>query len=144
MCDHCGCHEYAEIAELAGEHERILELAWQAAEHHDDAARAELAALLALHVAKEEVGLYPRLLAVGGLEPEVVSTLEAEHTVIDAQVATPGWDRRAFYALAAHIEEEEMELFPAAMFGFDDGDWAALADAYRAVSGAALVTADGP
>jgi hypothetical protein len=139
MCDHCGCHEYAEIAELAGEHERILDLAWRAAEHADEAARAELVPLLALHVAKEESGLYPQLLAAGALEPDVVAALEAEHTTIDAQVAGPRWNRVAFYELAAHIEQEEMELFPAAMFGFDDGDWVTLADAYRGVAADAVV-----
>lgn len=131
MCDHCGCRSFPEIAELTEEHERILELAWRVAEHDDVAARAELRPLLAAHVAKEEDGLYPRLVATGGLEPELAAALEAEHVTIDAQVVGPDWNRRAYYELAAHIEQEEMELFPAAMFGFEDTDWADLADAFR-------------
>jgi hypothetical protein len=38
-------------------------------------------------------------------------------------LAAAVFDRPAFYALAAHIQVEEMELFPAAMLGFDDEEW---------------------
>ena len=38
-----------------------------------------------------------------------------------------------FYALAAHIEVEEHELFSAAMLGFDEEEWEALERAHRAV-----------
>lgn len=134
MCDHCGCRSFAEIAELTAEHERILDLAWRVAEHDDAAARAALLPLLAEHVAKEEQGLYPQLVDAGDLDSQVLAVLEAEHRSIDAQAAGPGWNRRAYYELAAHIEQEEMELFPAAMFSFDDDDWAALADTHRRLS----------
>jgi hemerythrin-like domain-containing protein len=133
MCDHCGCRAFAEIAELTEEHERILELAWRATDGGAATARDELIPLLARHVAKEEDGLYPLLVAAGALDAEVVATLEAEHTAIDAHAAGPRWNRRAYYELAAHIEQEEMELFPAAMFSFDDADWAHLADLYQRV-----------
>jgi hypothetical protein len=131
MCDHCGCHEVAEIAELAAEHERILDLAWRATEGGDPAAGDELLPLLAGHVAKEEEGLYPLLVAAGGLGAADVAALEAEHVAIDAHATERRWDRRAFYALAAHIESEELELFPAALFAFDDRHWAELAAVYR-------------
>jgi hemerythrin-like domain-containing protein len=134
MCDHCGCRAFAEIAELTRDHERILDLAWRVAETDDAAARAELLPLLADHVVKEELGLYPLLVATGGLDDDVLAALEAEHTTIDRQLQGDGWDRRAFYELAAHIEQEEMELFPAAMFGFDEGEWDELAATFRDVT----------
>jgi hypothetical protein len=134
MCDHCGCRSFAEIAELTAEHERILVLAWRSAEQRDEGARAELLQLLAGHVAKEEQGFYPQLVATGDLGHDVVDALEAEHSTIDAQAAGDGWDRRAYYELAAHIEQEEMELFPAAMFGFDDTDWADLGAVFAQIT----------
>jgi len=135
MCDHCGCRSFDEIAELSAEHDRILDLAWRIAEAHDVAALAELVPLLADHVAKEELGLYPQLVATGELDADVLTTLEAEHSTIDTQLTGTTWNRRAYYALAAHIEQEEMELFPAAMFSFDDSDWDTLAAVYRQVTG---------
>jgi hypothetical protein len=138
MCDHCGCRTFAEIAELSRDHDRILELAWRFAEDRDAGARAELLPLLAAHVAKEEVGLYPLLVATGGLDAELLASLEDEHTTIDQQLNGDGWNRRAFYELAAHIEQEEMELFPSAMFGFDDIEWDALAAAFRRVTSATV------
>ena len=135
MCDHCGCRSFAEISDLTAEHERILVLAWRVAEQRDEGARAELLPLLAGHVAKEEQGLYPQLVATGDLDHDVVAALEAEHTTIDAQATGTQWDRRAFYELAAHIEQEEMELFPAAMFGFDETDWAELGSVFTQITG---------
>jgi hypothetical protein len=66
-----------------------------------------------------------------------VNDLEAEHRDLRRLLTDRGFDRRDFYALAAHIEDEEMELFPAAMLGFDDEEWGATSDAHRAVDAAA-------
>lgn len=126
MCDHCGCRDYEPIADLTGEHESILELAWELAEAGGavSGVRDELVALLDVHVAKEETWLYPELVATGDLLPATSSTLEDEHRSLRSTVLSGSFDRRDFYALAAHIEEEELELFPAAMFAFDDDEWA--------------------
>lgn len=59
--------------------------------------------------------------------------LEEEHRELDELLATGSFDRRAYFELAAHVEQEEMELFPDAMFGFDDDAWEALDDAHRRV-----------
>lgn len=125
MCDHCSCRTFGPIADLTREHEEILVLAWDVAERGDpDGQRATgLLALLELHGGKEELGLYPRLLESGDLDPEVLDRLEAEHVTIREQLLRGSFDRRSYYALAAHIEEEELELFPAAMFAFDDEVW---------------------
>jgi hemerythrin-like domain-containing protein len=135
VCDHCGCRAFPAIAELTEEHEQILELAWEVAEAAPHsavgtAARAQLHSLLAAHVAVEEEVFYPLLVATGDLPLDACAVLEAEHR--DLGAALDGrFDRRSFYALAAHIENEEMELFPAAMFAFEDEDWAALQAAAR-------------
>lgn len=129
MCDHCGCREFPPIAELTAEHETILGLAWQLAEATrqrvlvDDSVRDELLRRLAVHVVKEENGLYPLLVEQGDLSVEASDTLEAEHRSLHTSLTHGVFDRREYYALAAHIEEEEMELFPAAMFAFDDDTW---------------------
>lgn len=135
MCDHCGCREYPAIADLTEDHEVILALAWHLAEANhdgapaDDDVRAELLAVLDLHVAKEETGLYPLLLEQGDLSFETSRTLEDEHRTLREALTGDAFDRRDYYALAAHIEEEELELFPAAMFAFDDDEWHELAHA---------------
>lgn len=131
MCDHCGCRDFPPIAELSAEHEEILRVAWEVAEHGGVAESDALLGMLAVHVAAEETALYPLLVAGGDLEAEHRAELEAEHAGLKAALLAGTFDRRTYYALAAHIEEEEMELFPAAMFGFDDDAWALLAGTAR-------------
>jgi hemerythrin-like domain-containing protein len=138
MCDHCDCRSFAGIAELSAEHDRILVLAWDVAEATRTGAAAKtgdhvrLVELLQRHVVKEETGLYPRLRAAGSLDADASDALEDEHREIDGLLATGRFDRRAYLALAAHIEQEEMELFPGAMFAFEDDDWEAVGEAHRA------------
>src|SRR3546814_19468823 len=110
MCDHCGCHEYAPIGDLAKEHETILELAWRIAEAPtpDPAVVAALLAVLDPHVEKEELGLYPALLASGDLEVSSAAQLEDEHTEIREALTTGTFDRRASFAPARHIAAEEI------------------------------------
>ena len=62
----------------------------------------------------------------GDLTVERSGALEAEPETLRAAIIGGTFDRRGFYELAAHIEEEELELFPAAMFGFDDDAWSDL------------------
>lgn len=135
MCDHCGCRAHPPIAELTAEHDVILRLAWQLAEAERagaamaPGAHTELLDLLDGHVAKEETGLYPVLVSTGGMAEDRIAGLEDEHRELHRALAGPGFDRPAFYALAAHIEEEEHELFPAAMLGFDEPEWEAMSRA---------------
>lgn len=123
MCDHCGCRAFGPIAELSAEHETILSLAWPVAEATRlrlgvDADTAErLVALLDLHIAKEETGSYPLLREPGDLSPGTSDDLEREHQTVRAALTGGPFDRPAYFALAAHIEQEELELFPMAMFG---------------------------
>ena len=92
----------------------------------DDAGGAHARALLETldeHVRKEELGLYPWLSETGDLAADVLGRLEAEHVEVRSESVDGRFDRRSFYALAAHLAEAEMELFPAAMFAFDDDAW---------------------
>jgi hypothetical protein len=125
VCDHCSCRSFGPIADLTREHEEILALAWEIAEGREVSPDA-LLALLDPHVEKEERGLYPHLLQTGDLPQERLDVLEDEHVGLRFRLTSGTFDRRAYYALASHIEEEEMELFPAAMFAFDDDDWSDL------------------
>jgi hypothetical protein len=142
VCDHCGCRAFPPIAELTAEHEEILARGWALAEAEragrppPPAEVDALARLLDVHVRKEETGLYPELIARGALSADQLADLEQEHRDLHDRLSVARFDRRAFYALAAHIEVEEMELFPAAMLGFDDEEWDTLDGAHRAATGA--------
>lgn len=138
MCDHCGCRSFAPIAELTAEHEEILRLAWTLAEatrtgHPPEVGTREtLLAMLDLHAAKEEAGLYPELVRLGALSVQDRADLEQEHRVLRGVVAEDEFDRRAYYELANHMEVEDVELFSAARFHFEEPDWDEMAAAHEA------------
>jgi hemerythrin-like domain-containing protein len=129
MCDHCGCRAYPPIADLTAEHVEILGLAETLAEatRHgrevDVAGRDRLVELLHLHVAKEENGLYPLLLAEMGKPPGGYADLEAEHRELFVTIQDGAFDHLALYALQRHVEEEEEVLFSGAMFHFEGDTW---------------------
>lgn len=139
MCDHCGCREYAPIAELSADHVAILALAEPLADairHHqpvDEGGRARLVELLDLHVTKEEAGLYPLLIAEAGETANAFAHLEAEHAELFEALEQDRFDHLALYALQRHIEEEEEVLFSAALFHFDGDTWDTLEEAHREV-----------
>jgi hemerythrin-like domain-containing protein len=141
MCDHCGCRKVGPTAELTREHEELLVLAWQVGEADDplDAdGRQALAAFAELHrrhSEKEELGLFPLVLEAGDCTPEQIATLQAEHVALTHRLESGQFDRADYYALAAHIEAEETEVFPMAMFGFDNTMWADMERAHRLVDG---------
>lgn len=132
MCDHCGCREFSQILELHEEHEQILEMAWAIVLKVESGARLalddvrDLVSILDIHVAKEEFGLYPKLVEVGELGESLLDELEAEHVEIRRTLMNFEYDRKDYFELAAHIETEEEELFPLTVFSFDDDDWGEL------------------
>jgi len=77
--------------------------------------------------------MYPGLVACARLSPERRDELEEEHRASRRALLAGTFDRREFYALAAHAEVEELELFPTAMTDFDDDRWEAVAIAHRLV-----------
>jgi hemerythrin-like domain-containing protein len=140
MCNHCGCREFPPIAELTAEHVEILGLAEPLAEatrqHHDidPVTRDRLVDLLKLHVAKEEAGLYPLLVAETGEPASTYDELEAEHRELFAVIGAGAFDHLALYALQRHIEEEEEVLFSGALFHFEGDTWDDLAAIHRHVN----------
>ena len=144
MCDHCGCRAFPAIAELTAEHESILGLAEPLADairHHrviDGDARDRLIALLELHVAKEEAGLYPLLIAEMSEDKDAFDHLEVEHRELFDAIDADAFDHLALYALQRHIEEEEEVLFSAALFHFDGDTWDELDEVHRQLNRSVL------
>lgn len=140
MCDHCGCRAFAPIAELTADHEFILDLAWRVAEGEwpsEEAhaeARRELNRFLDMHAVKEEIGLYPLLISTGDLSVELNEALEAEHRDVHDRLDRNEFDRRAYFALAAHIEVEELELFSVSQFAFGEEEWEEMEQAHHAAA----------
>jgi hemerythrin-like domain-containing protein len=148
MCDHCGCRSFPAIAELTAEHEAILSFAEPIADmtrHHraiDEEVRDRLVALLELHVAKEESGLYPLLITEMGQDTDAFDHLEDEHREILDAIDAGTFDHLALYALQRHIEEEEEVLFSAALFHFDGDTWDDLDAVHLQINGSALVAGE--
>lgn len=142
MCDHCGCREYAPIAELTAEHETILDLAATLADatRHgtavDDTLPRRLLDLLELHGAKEEAGLYPLLIDEAGKPADEFADLEREHREFAAVIESGRFTHLSLYALQRHIEEEEEVLFSGALFHFDGDTWDVLDGVHRRVEDA--------
>lgn len=130
MCDYCGCRNQPPIGELMDEHDRIMELAWRVTRNVDSstpaavATRCELVDLLRMHATKEEQALYPLLIATGDLEADERADYEREHRELLALVESSTFDQTGSNTLAAHIEAEELELFPETMYAFDTAEWA--------------------
>lgn len=139
MCDHCGCRNVGPTAELTAEHDQILTLAWELAEAQrlgqpaDQTTLRRLQRLRDKHSAKEERGLFPLVVETGDCTPEQIEHLETEHREQKARLEAGVFTRDDYYALAAHVEEEEFELFPMAMFGFDNLMWDEMAEVHRTV-----------
>ena len=93
-----------------------------------------LLVLLELHAIKEEAGLYPELLEVGGLTEAACAELEEEHRMVRAALVAGRFDRSVYYELASHIEVEEMELFSAARFAFEEPEWEEMAGVHLAAA----------
>ena len=139
MCDHCGCREYAPIAELTAEHVTILGLAEALAAATDSSRpfpsndRERLRALLISHARTEELGLYPLLIAQSEDEPGAYDHLEEEHRDVIQAIDSDRFDHLALYALQRHIEEEDEGLFTRSTFYFDGDTWDAMDAAHRLV-----------
>lgn len=140
MCGHCGCHDLAPIGELDAEHDEILELAWTVLMSGADGAALDAAAvdqliwLLDVHIDKEETGLYPLLRENGDLDETQGHRLERDHVVVRDALVAGQFGRTEYNDLVAHIEEEDDDLFPVAMFGFGDDLLQRMASAHEAAA----------
>ena len=131
MCDYCGCRRTGPTAELAAEHERLLELGddLHTALHDGiDAADVfdEFVRLLQMHAAKEEVGLFVHATTTTPLGDRI-EALCHEHEQLHDWLAHGLAGARvpeALRLLVTHIDDEEYDLFPHVFHALDPEQWA--------------------
>jgi hemerythrin-like domain-containing protein len=137
VCEHCGCKGVPPVRELMDEHVALVEQA--------DRVRSALAtgdrlgALTDLrvlverlhrHVHREEAGIFTALREQGEFADEVTA-LEGEHEDLDAAIAgldpdAPGFTQRVarlFDELSAHIEREDLGVFPVSVVTLGATGW---------------------
>lgn len=140
MCDYCGCRTSGPTAELAAEHVELQELttAYRAAKeagHDPGPTFTRLVDLLALHAAKEEVGLFPQVRELTILDEqldELVHEHERLHDLLGDGPAGRGVDE-GLKLLAQHIDDEEHDLFPHVIHALDPEQWDEITLAHLAV-----------
>jgi hemerythrin-like domain-containing protein len=140
MCDYCGCRRSGPTAELAAEHERLLELADVLDNALHDGADAtvvfaEFLRLLQMHAAKEEVGLFVHAKSSTPLGDRV-DALCCEHNDLHRWLAdgpTGQHVPRALSLLATHIDDEEYDLVPHIFHALDPEQWDEIELVHRAV-----------
>lgn len=142
MCDYCGCRRSGPTAELADEHERLLELGERLDRCRDEPDAVETVAvfeefvrLLQMHAAKEEIGLFVQAKATTPLGDRI-DALCAEHEQLHAWLAHgPGGPRvlDALLLLINHIDDEEWDLFPHVFHALDTEQWEEIELAHRAI-----------
>lgn len=149
MCDYCGCQDVGPIGELSREHEAIEDLA-AALRRRLEAGQdgtSELVALqdaLGIHLQREEVGLFAELTRLGECTA-YLGRLADDHARARASLLSA---RQAGSAeaplllaglaeLAAHIETEEHDFFPASRLLLDETAWSTVAAAHRRLDEAA-------
>lgn len=137
VCDYCGCREVPAVRDLMSEHRRLQDEADHLRRTLAAGDRAEVASRwdsfvshLARHVAREENGIFAALRKQGDYAEEV-DDLEDEHRWLDAAVAgldpdSPGLDAdlaRLFDGLAAHIQREDLGVFPVSVVTLGAEGW---------------------
>lgn len=137
MCDYCGCKQVPAIRALMDEHAALLDgaaLVRAQLRAHEHAAAAatmtELVRDLREHVHREERGLFTALREQGDFGDEVAA-LESEHVDLDASIigldpASPEYAQQLdalFHQLAAHIEREEIGVFPVSIVSLGSSGW---------------------
>lgn len=145
VCDYCGCRLIPPIAELSEEHDRLLDLAYKLRRLADDGAREaamalledEFTTLLRHHTSKEEQGIFDQLRSLGAAGARLDQLVD-EHRDIEEQIARvqrgeQGWQdalRQLAADLSGHIVDEEVDLFPFAMYELDDAQWDTVAEVH--------------
>jgi hemerythrin-like domain-containing protein len=128
MCNYCGCLEFPLVRQLTDEHEaiqdaagRLRPLVLQGRYAEARQRLADLVGLLVSHTAAEEGSLFAELRNEGTLAAEV-EQLCAQHKDIHSALgpaddASLDWTAvlPALDLLRQHIDDEEYDLFPAAV-----------------------------
>lgn len=147
MCDYCGCRFIPPIADLSAEHDRLMDLAYELRRLAETGSRdriveildGEFASLLRHHTDKEEQGIFTQLRSTGEADARL-DALIGEHRDIEAQLARvrrggDGWQQavgRLASDLSGHIIDEEVDLFPYAMYELDDTQWDTVVEVHEA------------
>jgi len=144
MCEYCGCRGVPPIAELMDEHTALVDQASHV--RHDlgagshASARARLAGLVAdldRHVGREEDGIFRAMRSAGEFLDEI-DGLEGEHrdfaTAISAlDPASPDFVAQVTSLLddlEAHVEREDLGIFPVSVVTLGATGWAMVDDAH--------------
>ena len=138
MCGHCGCQGVDAVGELREEHAALLDAAHdvrRALVAGDRVAASDhltrMVGDLVRHVAREEQGIFTALRDQGDFADEV-EALEGEHLALDAAVASldpgsPDFEPRVLGLLEeldAHIEREDLGIFPVSVVTLGAAGWA--------------------
>ncbi|MEO5662867.1 MAG: hemerythrin domain-containing protein [Nocardioides sp.] len=144
MCEHCGCRGVTPITELMDEHSALMGQAHfvrqdlGAGNHAAAMSRlGELVAHLDRHVQREEHGIFRALRAQGEFIDEI-DDLEDEHRDLAAAVAVLDPDSPDFAAgvarllddLDAHVEREDLGIFPVSVVTLGAQGWAMVDEAH--------------
>lgn len=140
MCDFCGCRRSGPTAELAGEHETLLESSRRlrtVIEHGGEPGEhwADFVGLLERHAAKEEIGVFVHAREHPVLAARV-DALCSEHDDLRSWLADGPSGPRAIDGLrllATHIDDEEYDLFPHVFHQLDPEQWDEIELAHRAI-----------
>ena len=151
MCDYCGCRRSGPTAELASEHERLIELAevLDTALHNGTDATVvfdEFVRLLQMHAAKEEIGLFVHARSSTPLGDQI-DALCSEHDDLHRWLGNGPTGQhvpKALRLLATHIDDEEHDLFPHIIHALDPEQWEEIELAHRAVEAVWCVSDESP
>lgn len=137
MCEYCGCRGVEPIAELMEEHSALTDEAHQirkALGHGDRdqtvAMLTHLVGHLTRHTSREEAGLFTALRDKAEFLDEI-GDLEGEHRYLDSVMTALDADADDFGAvvirllddLSAHIEREELGVFPVSVVTLGVDGW---------------------
>lgn len=145
MCEYCGCRQLAPIAELMDEHTALVDEA--SFVRHDLGAGDQVSAMTRLtglvarldrHVRREEAGIFRAMRDAGEFVDEI-DELESEHRDFAATIVTLDIDATDFAArvtallddLDAHVEREDLGIFPVSAVTLGAPGWATVDDARR-------------
>ena len=144
MCEHCGCRGVPPIAELMDEHMALMGQAHFVRQELGNGDRAAAMALLTglvahldRHVQREEAGIFRAIRASGEFLDEV-DALEGEHRDLASAVAALDPDNPGFAAvvtrllddLEAHVEREDLGIFPVSVVTLGATGWAIVDEAH--------------
>ena len=144
MCEHCGCRGVPPIAELMDEHRALVDQAHlvrqQLGTGSHAAAMARLTDLVAhldRHVRREEDGIFEAMRTSGEFIDEI-DALEGEHRDFGVAIAALDPDSTGFAGqvtrllddLDAHVEREDLGIFPVSVVSLGARGWAIVDEAH--------------